>query len=96
MRVSEFEASEMIAIPSNEDGLLGTLIVSVERIAELMKVYHRSFQKSIVFSCVHGVFNLLGKYYNNPQTKIEQMIQESEIMTELGLPLNSGFFPGFN
>ncbi|MBQ3284804.1 MAG: rRNA maturation RNAse YbeY [Ruminococcus sp.] len=83
-RVSSFEAPEVIALPPEEEGSLGTLIISVERVTELTKVYNRSFEMGIVFSSVHGVLNLLGQYYTDQETKDDQMRKEARILTALG------------
>ena len=84
LRVSNFEAREVIAIPGGGGGCLGKLIISVERIMELTKVYNRPFEMGIVFASVHGVFNLLGQYYTDQQTKDELMLKEARVMNELG------------
>ena len=91
-RVSNFEAPEVIAIPSEEAGeSLGKLIISVERILELVKVYNQSFEMGIVFSSVHGVLNLLGQYYTDKASRDEQMVKEALIMDKLGFPPLSRF-----
>ena len=83
-RVSNFEAPEVIAIPSQEEGSLGTIIISVERITELTKVYNRPFEMGIIFSAVHGVLNLLGQYYTDQEAKDAQMKKEAKLLTLLG------------
>lgn len=91
-RVSNYEATEVIAIPSEEAGeSLGKLIISVERILELVKVYNQSFEMGIVFSSVHGVLNLLGQYYTDKASRDEQMVKEALIMDKLGFPPLSRF-----
>lgn len=83
-RVSSFEAPEVIALPPEEEGSLGTLIISVERVTELTKVYNRPFEMGIIFSAVHGVLNLLGQYYTDQEAKEAQMRKEAKILTQLG------------
>ena len=84
-RVSNFEAPEVIAIPSEEKGEdLGTLVISIERILELVQVYNQPFEMGVVFAAVHGVLNLLGQYYTDAQTKEAMMMKEAAILTELG------------
>ena len=84
LRVSNFEAQELIAIPSDSGGDLGRIIISVERIMELTKVYNRSFEMGIVYASVHGVLNLLGQYYTDQPAKDSQMKKEARVMNELG------------
>ena len=85
MRVSNFEAQEMIAIPSEDgDENLGQIIISVERVVELTKVYNRPFEMGMVFASVHGVLNLLGQYYTDQASKDSLMIKEARVMNELG------------
>ncbi|MBQ3264557.1 MAG: rRNA maturation RNAse YbeY [Ruminococcus sp.] len=84
VRNSNFEAPEVIALPPEEDGSLGTLVISVERITELTKVYNRPFEMGIVYSAVHGVLNLLGQYYTDQSVKDAQMYKEAKILTLLG------------
>ena len=84
-RVSNFEAPEVIAIPSEEKGEdLGTLVISIERILELVPVYNQPFEMGVVFAAVHGVLNLLGQYYTDAQTKEAMMMKEAAILTKLG------------
>lgn len=83
-RVSNLEAPEVIALPSKEEGCLGTLIFSVERITELTKVYNRPYEMGIVYAAVHGVLNLLGQYYTDQAQKESQMYKEARILTLLG------------
>ncbi len=91
-RVSNYEATEVIAIPSEEGNeSLGQLIISVERILELVKVYNQSFEMGIVFSSVHGVLNLLSQYYTDKASRDEQMVKEALIMDKLGFPPLSRF-----
>ena len=83
-RAGELEAPEVIALPPEEEGSLGTLILSVERVTELTKVYNRPFEMGIVYSAVHGVLNLLGQVYTDQATKTAQMRKEAKILTLLG------------
>lgn len=84
-KVSNFEAPEVIAIPSEDGGEdLGRIIISVERVLELTKVYNQSFEMGIVFASVHGVLNLLGQYYVDQESKEKQMKKEALVMSELG------------
>lgn len=84
-RLSSLEAPEVIAVPSGTDGVnLGTLIISVERILELTKVYNQPFEMGIVFAAVHGVYNLLGQYYTDIQAKGALMRKEAAVMGALG------------
>lgn len=85
LRVSNYEAPEVVAVPSEDGGVnLGRLIISIEKIMELTKVYDRSFEMGVVFASVHGVLNLLGQYYSDRQAKEALMIKEAVIMTQLG------------
>lgn len=90
-RVSNIEAPEVIALPSEEEGCLGTLIISVERITELTKVYNRPFEMGIIFASVHGILNLLGQYYVDQKAKEALMYKEARILTELGYSPIVGF-----
>ena len=90
-RVSTIEANELITIPSEEEDCLGKVIISVERIIELTKVYNRPFEMGIVYAAVHGVLNLLGQHYTDQSTKEEQMLKEAKILTQLGFSPIVGF-----
>ena len=90
-RVSSLEAPEVIAIPFEEEGCLGTLIISVERVIELTKVYNRPFEMGIIYASVHGVMNLLGQYYTDKETKETQMYKEAKVLTLLGYSPIVGF-----
>ncbi len=87
LRVSNFEAPELIAIPSDgSDSSLGRLVISIERILELTKVYDQPFEMGIVYASVHGVFNLLGQFYTDQQAKDALMKKEAEVMGQMGFP----------
>lgn len=90
-RVSNFEAPELITLPPEEEGCLGTIIISVERITELTKVYNRPYEMGIIYAAVHGVLNLLGQFYTDQQVKNEQMRKEARILTLLGYSPLVGF-----
>lgn len=90
-RVSAIEAPEVIALESEEDGILGTLVISVERIIELTKLYNQPFEMGVIFAAVHGVLNLLGQYYTDQQAKEAQMQKEARILTLLGYSPIVGF-----
>lgn len=87
LRNGNFEAPEVVAIPNEEGGEdLGKLVISVEKITELVKIYRQPFEMGIVFATVHGILNLLGQYYTDPAAKDAQMIKEARILTEMGYP----------
>ena len=90
-RVSSIEAPEVIALPSEEEGCLGTLIISIERVIELTKVYNRPFEMGVIYAAVHGVLNLLGQYYTDQDAKEKQMLKEAKILTLLGYSPLVGF-----
>ena len=95
MRVSNFEAPELIALPTADgDEDLGRIIISVERVLELTRVYNRPFEMGIVFASVHGVLNLLGQFYLDQETKDAQMKKEALVMGELGYSPLSDFNTG--
>ena len=85
LRVSSIEAPELVAIPSDGDGEdLGKIILSVERVYELVNVYNCPYEMGIVYSAVHGVLNLLGEFYYDKETREKLRIKEARIMSELG------------
>lgn len=90
-RVGTLEANEVIAVPSEEEDCLGKIIISVERIIELTKVYNRPFEMGIVYASVHGVLNMLGQNYTDQRIKEEQMLKEAKILTLLGFSPIVGF-----
>lgn len=90
-RISSHEAPEVITLPPEKENSLGTLIISVERITELAKVYNRPFEMGIVFATVHGVLNLLGQFYTDREAKNAQMFKEAKILTQLGFSPIVGF-----
>ena len=86
-RASNFEAPEVIAIPSQDgEESLGELIISIERVLELTKVYDRPFEMGMVYASVHGVFNLLGRYYTDQNEKNALMKEEAAVMGQMGFP----------
>lgn len=90
-RASDFEAPEVIAVPSETEGSLGTLIISVERILELAVVYNQPFEMGVVFAAVHGVLGLLGQHYLDQRSKDALMFKEAQILMMLGYPPVTGY-----
>ena len=84
LRVSSYEAEEVIAVPEKSGDHLGKLIISVERILELGAVYNQPFEMGVVYASAHGAFNLLGEYYSDAMSKEALMLKEAAVMTQLG------------
>lgn len=85
-RSYSLEAPEVTGIPSDDadSGSLGRIVISIERIIELVSIYNQPFEMGVVYAAVHGALNLLGQYYTDPTIKKSMMLKEAAIMTLLG------------
>lgn len=68
-----------------EDGMLGDIVISVERAREQAEEYGHSFEREIIYLAVHGTLHLLGYDHEEESDKQEMRSKEEEIMTNLGL-----------
>lgn len=95
-RPGNYEAPEVLGIPSEDasDGSLGRIVISVERIIELVSTYNQPFEMGIVYSAVHGVLNLLGQFYTDQEIRNSLRLKEAAIMTLLGFQPIAGL-PSF-
>ena len=72
------------------EGALGDIVISLERAAEQAQTFGHSFEREVVFLCVHSMLHLLG--YDHELGEAEDMDmrrRQSEIVERLGLGIKN-------
>ena len=77
----------MLFKPVDEDGVLGSVYVSLERAGELAQTYFSSLQREAVYLTVLGVLGLLGR----DPGETDSREREEMIMYELGFPMSTAY-----
>ncbi len=78
-------------LPGPEDGVFGTIIISVEKAQELAQFYGCSLQKEICYLTVHELLHLIEHKKHSKQNKLKMQEKKETVMYQLGLPLTSGY-----
>lgn len=68
-----------------EDGILGDIIISVERARAQAEEYGHSFSRELVYLAVHGTLHLLGYDHEQEADKFAMRQKEEEVMALLNL-----------
>ena len=73
--------------PINElKGMLGDIVISLERADEQAQEYGHSFQREVAFLTVHSMLHLLGyDHETSEEDEIDMRRRQSEIMDLMGL-----------
>lgn len=71
-----------------EDGVLGDIIISVERARAQAEEYSHSFNREVVYLAVHGTLHLLGYNHEEEAEKLTMRQKEEEVMALLNLSRN--------
>jgi probable rRNA maturation factor len=78
-------------LPETDDGVFGTIVISLEKAQELARFYDCSFQKEICYLTVHETLRLIEHKKQSGFGKLEMQEKMETIMYQMGLPLSSGY-----
>ena len=81
-------------LPEPEDGVFGTIVISMEKALELAKFYDCSLQKEICYLTVHEALHLIEHKKQSKQNKLKMQEKKETVMYQLGLPLTSRYAIG--
>lgn len=70
---------------SEEEILLGDIVVSMEKVTEQSEDYGHSFQRELMYLFVHGMLHLLGHDHLEEDEKKEMRSREEEILEKFAL-----------
>ena len=69
-----------------EGGMLGDIVLSLERAREQAEEFGHGFERESAFLCVHSMLHLLGyDHVNNEEEDAEMRRRQSEILESMGL-----------
>ena len=72
------------------EGALGDIVISLERAAEQAQTFGHSFEREVVFLCVHSMLHLLGYDHElGEEEDIDMRRRQSEIVERLGLGIQN-------
>lgn len=80
--------TDVLSFPSDEDGELGDIIISIDRVKSQSIEYNHSFERELSFLLIHGILHCLG--YDH-QTKDEEEVMfalQNEILNKAGITRN--------
>jgi probable rRNA maturation factor len=69
-----------------DDYLLGDVFISTEKADEQAAEYGHSFDREVIFLCIHGILHLLG--YDHEKSESDEKImfdKQKEILSEMGI-----------
>ena len=78
-------------LPEPEDGVFGTIVISMEKALELAKFYDCSLQKEVCYLTVHEALHLIEQKKQSKQNKLKMQEKKETVMYQLGLPLTSRY-----
>ena len=70
---------------SNEEKVLGDIIISVEKVKEQAEEYGHTFERELAYLVTHGMLHLLGYDHMIDEEKIMMRKREEEILSSLGI-----------
>lgn len=70
---------------SEEDIILGDIVISVERLAEQAREYNHSEERELGFLVAHSMFHLLGYDHMEEEEEKEMIAKQEQVLAELGL-----------
>lgn len=70
---------------SEEEILLGDIVISMEKVTEQSEEYGHSFQRELMYLFVHGMLHLLGHDHLEEDEKKEMRSREEEILEKFAL-----------
>lgn len=68
-----------------EDGILGDIVISLERAKEQAEEYGHALKREIAFLTAHGMFHLFGYDHMTESEEKEMMDMQEQVLSELGI-----------
>ncbi len=81
----QYEADELDYFESNEEIVLGDIVISLEHARKQAKEYGHSYVREIAFLCVHSVLHLLGYDHIDKADEEVMLGLQKEILDDIGI-----------
>ena len=78
-----FEKEELENFKSEEQEVLGDIIISIERVQKQAEEYGHSFQRELAYMVVHGFYHIIGYDHMTEEDKKIMRAKEENILSAL-------------
>ena len=79
------KATDVLSFPSDEDGFLGDIALSLPRAQAQAKEYGHSIRREAAFLTVHAMLHLMGYDHENADDEARMRDRQREIMNKAGI-----------
>lgn len=80
-----YEKNELENIHSENEDILGDMVISIEKVQEQAQEYGHSFERELAYMIVHSFYHLLGYDHMNETDKKEMREKEEFILGKLNI-----------
>ena len=82
------QATDVLSFPMEdfeEDGILGDIVISIDRVEEQSEEYGHSFERELGFLTAHGMLHLFGYDHEEQEDEKEMIEKQEKVLFELDL-----------
>ena len=83
--VLSFALNEGEEDSSDEEMLLGDIVISVDRVLSQAQEYGHSETRELAYLAIHGLMHIMGYDHEKPEDKKEMRVAEEEVLRALGI-----------
>ena len=69
----------------NIEDILGSIVISIDRVKEQAKEYNHSFERELSYMVVHGFYHLMGYDHMVEEDKLQMRQKEEKILQTLNI-----------
>jgi probable rRNA maturation factor len=79
------KATDVLSFPSDDDGFLGDIAISLPRAQAQAEEYGHTLRREAAFLTVHAMLHLMGYDHENPDDEARMRRRQREIMDKAGI-----------
>ena len=82
------QSTDVLSFPMEdfeEDGILGDIVISIDRVEEQSEEYGHSFERELGFLTAHGMLHLFGYDHEEQEDEKEMIEKQEKVLFELDL-----------